>query len=247
MSNLDPLKPAPTGWHYHSYGGGLVQNTATVSDTAFVGPGARVCENAQVLDNAVVRDEAVVTGSSILRGCAQVRWKAEMSGFAQMSDNSSLGGHARLGGHAQLSDNAEVWSDAVVKGHTKVSGDAEVWGNAVLDGATKISGNAFVDGNEVLATLWTDYPFIELGDVSGREAPIRSVEFLRYDGNKMALIRMNDIWEKTSRAKGTNGSMVSAVFEIKWFYLYTERGRNGEVPVFEPPEAPAPAKENKDA
>jgi len=32
--------------------------------------------------------------------------------------------------------------------------------------------------------MWTDYPFIELGDVAGQKAPLRKCEIIYYDGNK---------------------------------------------------------------
>lgn len=44
----------------------------------------------------------------------------------------------------------------------------------------------FVSGESV----WTDYPFVELGDVPGQEAPIREVTYLAYDDNKYALVRL---------------------------------------------------------
>lgn len=31
---------------------------------------------------------------------------------------------------------------------------------------------------------FTDYPILELGDISGEEAPIREVKILYYDGDK---------------------------------------------------------------
>jgi len=33
-------------------------------------------------------------------------------------------------------------------------------------------------------TVWTDYPFAELGDTPGEPAPIRPARLLSYDGNK---------------------------------------------------------------
>jgi hypothetical protein len=37
-------------------------------------------------------------------------------------------------------------------------------------------------------TGWTDYPFVELGDTAGVEAPIRRVKVISYDGDKYARI-----------------------------------------------------------
>jgi hypothetical protein len=60
---------------------------------------------------------------------------------------------------------------------------------------------------------WTDYPILELGDESGKRAPIRQVEVLSYDGNKYCKIIVEGIYE-----------------EIKSGYLYQQPGRCGEVP-----------------
>lgn len=35
---------------------------------------------------------------------------------------------------------------------------------------------------------YTDYPFEFLGDVAGKEAPIREIEVMSYDGNKYVTI-----------------------------------------------------------
>ena len=37
----------------------------------------------------------------------------------------------------------------------------------------------------------TDYPFVELGDEAGEEAPTRKVELLHFDENKMARVRFS--------------------------------------------------------
>ena len=62
--------------------------------------------------------------------------------------------------------------------------------------------------------LYTDYPFISLGDRPGVEAPIREVEIERYDGNKYCLVRVG----------GLTGQ------EVKAGYIYTASGRLGTVP-----------------
>lgn len=61
-------------------------------------------------------------------------------------------------------------------------------------------------------TCWTDYPFLELGDTPGRQAPIRQVLVLSYDGNKYAQLRL-----------GTQ------YLEVKAGYLYRQKGRLGQV------------------
>ena len=60
---------------------------------------------------------------------------------------------------------------------------------------------------------WTDYPFEWLGDIAGKEAPVREVEVISYDDNKYCRIRIgND------------------VDEIKAGYIYQRPGRYGDVP-----------------
>ena len=56
--------------------------------------------------------------------------------------------------------------------------------------------------------LYTDYPFLSLGDESGKEAPIRMVKFLSYEGDKYCEVLYDDI-----------------VLTIKRGYLYLEPGR----------------------
>ena len=62
-------KKAPSGWHYHKNGGGLVQNTA------------RVSESARVSEFAVVSGSAVVSGFARVFGAAVVSGSAVVSGF----------------------------------------------------------------------------------------------------------------------------------------------------------------------
>jgi len=60
--------------------------------------------------------------------------------------------------------------------------------------------------------LYTDYPITELGDEEFKEAPIRECELLSYDDNKYCYIKVGDIET-----------------EVKRGYIYTQRGRCGEV------------------
>jgi hydrogenase maturation factor len=60
--------------------------------------------------------------------------------------------------------------------------------------------------------LYTDYPIIELGDEEFKEAPIRECELLSYDDNKYCYVKVEGI-EK----------------EIKRCYIYSQKGRCGEV------------------
>jgi len=68
-----------------------------------------------------------------------------------------------------------------------------------------------------MQTLYTDYPFIELGDIPHEEAPIREVVPLTWDDNKYCDVLVGGI-----------------VSNIKAGYIYTESGRCGDVPTFDP-------------
>jgi len=68
-------------------------------------------------------------------------------------------------------------------------------------------------------TAWTDYPITELGDTPGQEAPIRQVFVVSWDGNKYASIIIPQ-----------EGRRYPIIKEIKVGYLYTQPGRQGEVP-----------------
>ena len=63
-------------------------------------------------------------------------------------------------------------------------------------------------------TYWTDYPILELGDKSGKPAPIRKCRPIAYDRDKYCCVQVGGI--ETSFKAG---------------YIYTEKGRSGEVPV----------------
>lgn len=65
---------------------------------------------------------------------------------------------------------------------------------------------------------YTDYPIIELGDVSGKKAPIRKCEVVGWDGDKYCKVVV-----------GT--SLVET--DIKSGYLYREAGRCGDTPVID--------------
>ena len=60
---------------------------------------------------------------------------------------------------------------------------------------------------------WTDYPFMNLGDKSGEEAPVREITVLSYDEDKYCRVQVGDFEE-----------------EIKAGYIYLVHGRLGEVP-----------------
>lgn len=58
---------------------------------------------------------------------------------------------------------------------------------------------------------WTDYPILELGDISGQSAPYRQVMVLRYDQDRYAEVRV----------LGTEINL-----EIKIGYLYSQPRKN---------------------
>lgn len=68
-----------------------------------------------------------------------------------------------------------------------------------------------------MQVLYTDYPFVELGDTPGQIAPIRKVLPLNYDGDKYCDVFVEGIYST-----------------IKAGYIYTKYGRSGEVPAFSP-------------
>ena len=63
-------------------------------------------------------------------------------------------------------------------------------------------------------TCWTDYPFVQLGDISGKKAPIRRVKVISFDNNKYAGIEILGYGVLSS---------------VKAGYLYSQPGRLGEV------------------
>ena len=63
---------------------------------------------------------------------------------------------------------------------------------------------------------WTDYPFPELGDTPGIEAPIRECRVLTYDWNKYCLIEIG-----------------GEELTVKLCYVYRKPGRCGEVSVID--------------
>jgi hypothetical protein len=60
--------------------------------------------------------------------------------------------------------------------------------------------------------LFTDYPITELGDEEFKEVPIRQCELLSYDDNKYCYVKVEGIGK-----------------EIKRCYIYSQKGRCGEV------------------
>lgn len=63
---------------------------------------------------------------------------------------------------------------------------------------------------------FTDYPILELGDKSGEEAPVRVCEVIKYDQDKYCEVLVDGV-----------------TTEIKSGYIYSQKGRCGEVPVID--------------
>ena len=65
---------------------------------------------------------------------------------------------------------------------------------------------------------WTDYPFTQLGDISGKIAPVREIDVVEYDDDKYCVILIT----------AEDGSLLTS--EIKAGYIYQKPGRLGDVP-----------------
>ena len=61
--------------------------------------------------------------------------------------------------------------------------------------------------------FYTDYPFVELGDEPNKEAPIREVSLIGFDGDKYVDVLVE-----------------GKVSSTKWGYIYMEPKRFGETP-----------------
>jgi hypothetical protein len=60
---------------------------------------------------------------------------------------------------------------------------------------------------------FTDYPFVELGDIPFSDADIREIDVISFDSNKYCKINYQN-----------------QPLEVKCCYLYTKPGRSGQVP-----------------
>jgi hypothetical protein len=92
-------KPAATGGgHWHSNGGGWVDNRANVAASAYVGPRAAVYGN------------STVSGNARIEGLAWVNSGATISGNALVKDNALIQGGANLSGSIIVAGDAELAS-----------------------------------------------------------------------------------------------------------------------------------------
>ncbi len=96
-SGFEPgfVKPAaPGNGHWHSNGGGWVDNRANVAASAFVGPRAAVFGNSTVSGNARIEDLAWVNSGATVTGNAVVKGSALVQGGSNLSGNIVIGGDA---------------------------------------------------------------------------------------------------------------------------------------------------------
>ncbi|MFI5893832.1 DUF6055 domain-containing protein [Actinoplanes sp. NPDC051513] len=91
------VKPAATGGgHWHSNGGGWVDNRANVASTAYVGPRAAVYGSSTVSGNARIEGLAWVNSGATVGGNAVVKDNALIQGGANLSGSVVVGGDAEL-------------------------------------------------------------------------------------------------------------------------------------------------------
>ena len=134
-------------YHTHSNGGGLVSDSANVSESVYVGKNAKVMGNATVSGNVRIENHAVVQDS------ATVQDNAVISGYAIVAENAVISGNARVDdtglvmGRANISGNAKVIESACVYGNTKMSENAVAKGNAFVMADGNITGQGVVDGD----------------------------------------------------------------------------------------------------
>ena len=136
------MKEAPTGWHYHSNGGGLVQDTATVESTAYVGKNAQVSGSAQVSGTAHVYGTAHVSGSAHVYGTAHVSGDAQVYGdnwaqsplYIQGSRHAltnSRKGYIQIGCHEHTFEFWKKHGEAIARTEGYTSEQIEEYGKLV--------------------------------------------------------------------------------------------------------------------
>jgi carbonic anhydrase/acetyltransferase-like protein (isoleucine patch superfamily) len=142
--------------HYHSNGGGWVDNSATVSSTAYVGPNARVLGNAKVYNYAQIEDYAVVAGSATVQNYATVSGYASVFGSAKVQGNAKVRDRAIVEGTATVEDNAVIEDYAHLIETTHVYESAICRGNAYPWGSSAIAGTAIADYDYSYGWAMTD-------------------------------------------------------------------------------------------
>ncbi|WP_051865764.1 hypothetical protein [Streptomyces griseus] len=91
-------KPAATGGgHWHSNGGGWVDNRPNVASSVHVGP------------RAAVFGSSTVTGNARVEGLSWVNSGATIGGNVVVKDNAIVQGGANLSGNLVICGDAELW------------------------------------------------------------------------------------------------------------------------------------------
>jgi carbonic anhydrase/acetyltransferase-like protein (isoleucine patch superfamily) len=106
--------------HRHSYGHGIVADTAYVETDCFVGRDARVCgyasvtEHSRVSDRAIVTDGSTVRGSSVIEDDAVIKMAAEVYGGSIVGGRFVVNGGKIFGGAIIRSNGVLECNDSVV-------------------------------------------------------------------------------------------------------------------------------------
>lgn len=126
------LPASSDGWAQHPFGGGWVQDTASVAAGVYVGPEA-VVRGFAVLTAGAVEDRAIVGGFAAMTG-GRAKDSAVIGGSAMITGNFTLAGNARMGGSAIGQGDAVVDGEAVIGGNTVVGESAQITSVTVVSG-----------------------------------------------------------------------------------------------------------------
>jgi hypothetical protein len=78
-------------------------------------------------------------------------------------------------------------------------------------------------------TGWTDYPFIDLGDEPGKEAPIRRVRVMDYDGDKYVTVGFIGLEPKVGHKVIFDPKVFTHRHYVPHYDDYKGKGRHWEV------------------
>jgi carbonic anhydrase/acetyltransferase-like protein (isoleucine patch superfamily) len=82
--------------HHHKNGGGIVANSATVSDDCFVDVSARVYGSAVVKNRCFIRDDARVHGQAFICNDVVLEGSVDVSGTAEIKGGTLIFGDAKI-------------------------------------------------------------------------------------------------------------------------------------------------------
>lgn len=188
-------------YHIHSNGGGLVSDSANVSDSVYVGKNAKVMGRATVSGNVRIEDYAVVQDS------AEVKGNAVISGYAIIAENAVVSGNARVDdtglvmGRANVSGNAKVIESACVYGNTKMTDNAVAKGMAFVMADAAITGQGVVDGdyyddNNKIISKGTAYGWASTQSYADSR-PYTEKLMYAYDFDNNSTLSFNDRYNST--------------------------------------------------